>query len=305
MLEAAGEATFSAVLGAHALNVKVSDSRSYCGRWEDTDPQVDHGVFHLIDDGNCWVRAPSVPAPVQLQSGDLVMFPHGSEHTLCSEPGVSEPLAEDSHALVLCCEFSFAAGRRNPLLDALPNFIVVREADGGERFRKLAQLMSTEARADVFGSQVVLDKLSDALFTMALRHYVQHAERPQGLIAALADSRLSRALAAIHSDPGKDWTVAMLAGVALQSRTAFAQRFVEVMGASPYQYLTEWRMAEAERLLRDPSQSAATVAEKLGYQTEAAFRRAFKKIHGYGPGRVRRDARAIGTQALTGINAAA
>jgi AraC-like DNA-binding protein len=126
---------------------------------------------------------------------------------------------------------------------------------------------------------------------------VQNAERPQGLIAALADARLARALAAIHAEPGRDWTVAALAGVALQSRTAFAQRFVEVMGVSPYQYLTEWRMAEADRLLRDPAQSAAAVAERLGYHTEAAFRRAFKKIHGYGPGRVRRDARAVGALA--------
>lgn len=295
MLDSSGEATFGAVLGAHALHVHVSDSRSYCGRWEDTDPQVDHGVFHLIDDGACWIRAPTVEQPVRLSAGDLVMFPHGSEHTLCSEPGVAEPLAEDSHTLVLCCEFRFAAGRRNPLLDALPNFIVVREADGGERFRALAQLMSVEAKTAAFGSQVVLDKLSDALFTMVLRHYVQSAERPQGLIAALADARLARALAAIHAEPGKDWTVAALAGVALQSRTAFAQRFVEVMGVSPYQYLTEWRMTEAQRLLRDPALSAAAVADRLGYQTEAAFRRAFKKVHGYGPGRVRRDARAVGT----------
>lgn len=292
------EDTFRSVLGAQAMRVQVSDSYTFCGHWEEVEPELEHGVFHLIDEGACWVRIRNLPEPERLQPGDLVMFPHGAGHTLCSDPGLTRATAENSRAVLLCCDFYFARGRRNPLLDALPDYIIVREADGGERFRRLAQLVSQEIHGRAFGSKVVLDKLADAMFTMALRHYVQHAEERRGLIAALADARLGRAIAAMHADPGHAWTVAELAAVALQSRTAFAQRFVEVMGTSPYQYLTDWRMSEASRLLEDPAQSVAHVADRLGYQTEAAFRRAFKKSVGYGPGQVRRAARAVGRAAV-------
>jgi AraC family transcriptional regulator, activator of mtrCDE len=109
----------------------------------------------------------------------------------------------------------------------------------------------------------------------------------QGLLAALNDPRLSRALAAMHGDAGRNWTVAELAEVALLSRTAFCEHFSAVLGIPPMQYLTEWRMAEALRLLRDPNHSVGRIAERLGYQTEAAFRRAFKRVQGFAPGKAR------------------
>jgi AraC-like DNA-binding protein len=194
---------------------------------------------------------------------------------------------------MLCGEFEFASGRRNPIVDALPGCFAVREADSAMQFRALAQLMAQESRGAAFGSRSVLDKLADALFVMALRHYVEHAEERRGLLAALFDPRLARALEAMHARPGADWTVATLAEAAHLSRTAFAEHFSAVLGVSPIEYLTRWRMAEAARLLRDPRQSVAGIAEQLGYQTEAAFRRAFKRVHGVGPGQVRRESAAL------------
>lgn len=291
MLDRSGETAFAAVLGAHQLRAYISANPQYCGAWNEPEPAIDHGMFHLIDDGECWVRAPFIQEPIRLGPGDLAMFPHGNEHQLCSVPTAPDGGGKNDFTSVLCGEFVFATGNRNPILDALPDCIIVRETDSGMQFRHLAQLLSHEARQTSFGRQLVLDKLADALFVMALRHHIANSTERRGLIAALIDPRMARVLEAMHAEPGRAWTVAMLADLAHQSRTAFAQHFGEVLGVSPYQYLTEWRMAEALRLLGDPKSSAATVAEKLGYQTEAAFRRAFKKVHGYGPGRARRAAR--------------
>lgn len=293
MLDRSGEAAFAAVLGAHQLRAYISDNPRYCGSWNEPEPAIDHGMFHLIDEGECWVRDDSPQSPIRLGPGDLVMYPHGHAHQLCSVPdGTGDAAPRNGFTSILCGEFEFATGARNPILDALPDCIVVREADSGMQFRHLAQLLAHEARQTHFARQLVLDKLADAMFVMALRHHIANStSERRGLIAALIDPRLARVLEAMHSEPGRAWTVAMLAELAHQSRTAFAQHFVDVLGVSPYQYLTEWRMAEALRLLADPKVSAATIAEKLGYQTEAAFRRAFKKIHGYGPGRARRAAR--------------
>jgi AraC family transcriptional activator of mtrCDE len=291
MLDRSAEAAFAAVLGAHQLRATISDNPHYCGSFTEPERASPHGLFHLIDEGVCVVEFPRGGGSIGLRSGDLVMFPHGSAHTLRSPPDSDAGPVANRFTSILCGEFEFATGTRNPLLDALPSWIVVREADSHAQFRHLARLMAHEARQESFGRQLVLDKLADALFVMALRHHIAAATERRGLIAALIDPRLARVLEAMHAEPGRPWTVATLAERAHQSRTAFAQHFNEVLGVGPYQYLTEWRMAEALRLLADPRHSAATIAEKLGYQTEAAFRRAFKKIHGYGPGRARRAAR--------------
>ena len=294
MLDRSAEAAFAAVLGAHPLRASISDNPQYCGRFEEPEPASSRGQFHLIDEGVCVVElAPGGPA-ITLWPGDLVVLPHGSEHRLHSPPDADDDDGPSAsrRTSILCGEFEFASGGRNPILDALPACIVVRDADSHAQFRHLAQLMAHEARQDGFGRQLVLDKLADALFVMALRHHIATAGERRGLIAALVDPRLARALEAMHAEPGRAWTVALLAERAHQSRTAFAKHFQAVLGIGPYQYLTEWRMAEARRLLGDPRQSTAAIAERLGYQTEAAFRRAFSKIHGHGPGRTRRAARA-------------
>ncbi len=289
MLDRSGEAVFAAVLRAHSLRATISSSASYCDRWHDPEPATDHGTFHLIDRGVCWVQAPVLERPLRLEAGDLVMFPHGAAHAMCSAPDGRESPGDPRYSTMLCGEFEFS-GRRNPLLEALPQCLVVRERDSAMQFRRLAQLMSQEAQSGVFASRVVLDKLADALFVMAVRHHLEHASERRGLLAALLDPRLARVLAGIHTQPGRDWTVATLAQLAHLSRTAFAQHFSAVLGTGPIEYLTGFRMEEAARRLADPRCSVAACAEELGYRTEAAFRRAFKRVHGYGPGRLRRRA---------------
>jgi AraC family transcriptional regulator, activator of mtrCDE len=288
MLDRSGEAVFSSVLRANQLRAYISTSASYCDNWSDVEPAVDRGTFHLIDNGVCWVRSGALGEPLRLTDGDLVLFPDGAAHTLSGSPdGRRAP--ETRFTSMLCGEFEFATGKRNSLIDALPRCFVVREQESGMQFRQLARLMLHEARSTSFGSRTVLDKMADTLFVMAVRHYIEHAIERRGLLAALVDPRLARPLEAMHTNMQRPWTVATLAEVAHMSRTAFAQHFAEVLGTTPIEYLTQWRMTEARRLLAEPRMTVTAVADRLGYQTEAAFRRAFKRVTGVGPGQARRE----------------
>ncbi len=286
MTETPDDSALDAVLNAYQLRARITDNPQLCGRWREPEDAAPSAYFHLVDQGMCWVESASLDAPVRLGAGDLMLLPRGDAHVLTSEP---EPGPDDAcFSTLLCGEFGFdGGGRANPLLDALPDCLVVRAIDAGDAYRSLGSLLRAESHRRDFGRQAVMDKLADALFTMAVRHHLRTDPRRRGLLAGLTDPRLRQALDAMHQDPGRNWSVAQLAQIACLSRTAFAQRFSETIGQSPFQYLTVWRMTLALDFLRDPRLSVATVAERLGYQTEAAFRRSFKRIHGSGPGRYR------------------
>src|SRR5262249_47400696 len=142
------------------------------------------------------------------------------------------------------------------------------------------------------GRQGVLDRLAEAMFVLVLRHHITRAPEVKGFLAGLKDERIARALAALHRKPGEGWQVDILAREAGMSGTMFAERFVALLGRTPMQYLAAWRMHLADEMLRVRRASVAQVAERLGYQTETAFRRAFRRVRGVGPGEVRRRARA-------------
>lgn len=292
MTDRSRDAVLEAVLNAHQLHVTVVDLPELCGTWFEEEPQTEKGLFHLIDRGVCCVRSPALKEPVTLAQGDLIVFPRGSAHSLCDSltPAVSGAATPEGFSALICGEFEFQSGTRNPIIEALPQAFVVRAEDGGEAFRDLAKVLSYSARNGLLGQRVIMDKLADSLFVMAVCAYAQKSADQRGLLAALADPRLAKSLAGMHTEPGKDWTVESLAKVAGMSRTAFAMEFTRFLGVTPFQYLTEWRIAEARRLLKDRRLSVATVAERLGYQSEAAFRRTFKRVEGVGPGEVRKRA---------------
>ena len=250
MLESTEDRILDSALTAYQLHAKVTDNAQYCDRWQEPEPAVDACVFHLIGEGECMLKAPCLPMPERLVAGDLVVFPHGSAHHLSG----------DGYTTMLCGEFDFITGPRNPVLDSLPDCVIVRVSEAGTAFQRVAQIMCEEARSRSFGSRAVLDKLADSLFVMTVRHL----------------------------KPGQDWTVADLAAEACMSRTAFSELFSAVMGMSPINYLTHWRMMEALKLVQDSGISVLAIAERFGYQTEAAFRRSFKRVHGHGPGHFRR-----------------
>lgn len=287
MTTTARDRVLESVLGTHRLHVSIVATPEYCGSWFEDEPRTCQGSFHLIDRGRCWVRSPKLDLPLQLHAGDLVMFPRGAAHTLASDR--EEGQTEGPFTTLICGEFEFEPGMRHPVVDALPDALVIHTETAGEAFRHLARLMSEITRADLPGRRLVLDKLADSLFVMTVCAFAHQAQHPQGLLAALAEPRLAKALDAMHGMPGHAWNVESLARVAGMSRTTFAAEFSRLLGVSPIHYLTDWRVASARRLLREQRLSVAGVAERLGYQSEAAFRRAFKRVTGHGPGEIRRS----------------
>jgi AraC family transcriptional regulator, activator of mtrCDE len=282
------------------VQASVFASPSVCGAWRINLTGQHRLGFHLVARGSCWLHMRGFAAPEALRAGDLLVIPGSQWHVLSPEveldgedtrlpAGSSGPRTD-----LICGSISFPDSMAEALLNSLPQLVLMRTADDevGSRLETLARLMAAEARMEDGGRQVVLDRLSDVLLVMVLRHVMQRGLVRSGLLAALADPRLSRALAAMHAEPGAPWSLARLAGRAGMARTAFAQRFSAIMGDTPMSYLTGWRMLQADRLLRDRRLSVAEVAERLGYSTEAAFRRAFKRLRGVGPGEVRRVASA-------------
>jgi AraC family transcriptional regulator, activator of mtrCDE len=143
------------------------------------------------------------------------------------------------------------------------------------------------SRSALAGRQVLLNKLADTLFTLAICDFAQRRTDHRGLFAALADARICKVLRAVHENPGHAWTMQSMASLACMSRSAFAERFAQLMKVPPMQYVTQWRVSVAELLLRDRQLSVAAIAEQLGYSSEAAFRRLFKRVSGMCPGRIR------------------
>ena len=282
------DSVLETVLGAYRMRVEITADVRYCGTWYDQEPATRYGQFHLLTEGECWVSGAALEAPVQLHCGDLIVFPAGVRHLLSSGPDAHLPDdAEHDDTAMLCGELEFITGTSNPIFSALPAYFVVRSDESSAGFRQLAAMLTETSRDRRWGRQLVQNKLADSLFTMAVCEYVRRAEHPRGLLAALTDARLSRALAAVHERPGEDWTIQSMAQRANMSRTAFAELFTATVGLPPIQYLAHWRATEARRLLKNRRFSVAAVAEMLGYRSEAAFRRFFKRVEGVGPGKVR------------------
>lgn len=270
------------LLNRSMLQVQVVAELHRCGSWFADAPRYECGLFHLVGTGRCRVESDELDEAVTLETGDLVIFPHGAPHRLS---GTTEH--DLQHTGLICGEFRFTGTSQHPLSMALPACMVIHAADASAPFRQLASTMAEVVHADCAGRHVLLNKLADALFTMAICDYSRTTGERQGLFASLADPRIARVLQAVHDHPGKAWTMQSMAALACMSRSAFAERFTQLMKQPPIQYVTQWRVSVAEQLLRDRQQSVAGIAQQLGYSSEAAFRRLFKRVSGRCPGRVR------------------
>lgn len=259
--------------------------------------------FHVIANGACWGHAIG-DSPIRLGAGDLIIFPQGDSHVLSSQPGMrgpdnfatfvrkAEPLplayrvggggSETAH--ILCCFLGCDERPYNPLLGALPRTLHLPASDAGAaRLHSLMAMAMTEAHDRSAGAQNVLARLSELMFVEAVRRYLATlADVGHGWLAGLRDPIVGAALAAIHSRPSDPWTVERLAHEAGASRSVFAERFAAMTGQPPMQYVALWRMQLASRRLVDGDPVAA-VADAVGYESEAAFSRAFKKIVGASP----------------------
>lgn len=261
-------------------------------------------MFHIVNAGKCWLRFRD-HEPVCLQPGELALMPRGEGHIISATeaedciPFFDIPITKLSErfefmryggggeqTLLTCGVLSFDHVAGKKLISQLPPLIHMT-TDNGElpsHLQSLIELMSAEASTLRPGGETVIAHLSDIIVIQAIRYWVEHApEASRGWLGALKDPKIGKALSAIHSHPESTWTVGSLAERAGMSRSGFAARFSEVVGISAKQYVTEWRMSLARMKIMQTDVSLADLAEELGYQSEAAFSRAYKRIMGVPP----------------------
>jgi AraC-like DNA-binding protein len=291
------------VLKTLRLTSKVFLHAKFCEQWViDIEPLNLQVSFHVIAHGDCWLHTPDIPKPTELHSGDLVICLRNTPHYVtCSSELPPDDLprnkpagegAEGEPTSLICGQCEFIQYYWNPILDAMPNIMVFPTKDSaGSNLGSVINLMINEVESAGESSNAVIDRLSDILFIEAIRAYMQLNANDQGYIAVMKDPRLSKALTSFHKQPAKNWTVQTLSEEAGMSRSAFADKFKQMLDMSPMEYVMSWRMQQAYNTLTAGNESVMQIAEDCGYQSEAAFRKAFKKQFGIGPGSARRQAK--------------
>lgn len=281
------------------LRSSVYFHSSFCGSWAVDGANPYQATFHLIARGNCWLHLPEQQQSIALTGGDLVVFPRDIVHTISDDKvpprHVKSPPAaagEDEIATtsLICGYFNFDSSQLNPLLEAMPDVLHIRNEDPGRTFalNQLLKFITIETEQAAPGAESVVDRLTEILFIHVIRAFMQQQGKDSGLLAALADAQLSKVIHAIHADPGHKWSVDKLAQQAGMSRSAFARHFQQITHTTPMQYVTHWRMQLAYDAFLNSKDSVASVAERYGYQTEASFRKAFKEVTAHSPGEIRK-----------------
>ena len=272
--------------------------------------------FHVVTAGRCRLEVGGA-APVDLEPGDLALVPHGEGHRLTSEAGAPAPPIDElehekvseryavlrhggggARATLICGAVRFDHPAAPHLIALLPRVIHVQASRSPQTdwMQSTLRLMAAEARELRPGGETVITRLADILVIQAIRSWIEQDPAAQtGWLGALQDRHVGRAIALIHRDPARPWTVASLAGEVAMSRSAFAARFTQLVGEPAMRYVARWRMHVARTWLEDDAATIGELASRLGYQSEAAFNRAFKRFIGVAPGAIRRAGRAAVT----------
>ncbi len=272
-------------------------------------PGAEHLIsYHIVTEGRCFGGLMGDPL-TELVAGDVLLFPHGDAHVMASGPDV--PTGPDvmvsaperfpetvrlgpapARGTSMVCGFlGCERWPFNPLLASLPRRLHMRALSDG-RLANLARYVVEESRRGSTGSDGVLTRLAEVMFIEALRRYADELPPEQtGWLAGLRDPVVGRALAALHAQPAAAWALEELAQASATSRSNLARRFTALVGQPPMQYLTQWRMQLASGLLADADLKVSAVAARVGYDSEAAFSRAFRKATGRSPGAWRRARR--------------
>jgi AraC-like DNA-binding protein len=267
--------------------------------------------FHVVTSGRLWLET-GEDAREWIQLGDLALVPHGDGHVLRSEPGAPaphildlerQPVSDRYEILrhgggggptgLICGAVRFEHPAADNLIEILPSTIHVEASSSPrlERMQSVLRLMASEAGELRPGGEAVITRLGDILVIQAIRAWMESDPTAQtGWLGALHDPQIGHAISLIHRDPARSWTVASLAQELAMSRSAFAARFTELVGEPVMSYVARWRMQVAVAALKEEGATVGQLADRLGYRSEAAFSRAFKRVIGISPGAVRRSA---------------
>lgn len=264
--------------------------------------------FHIVIRGQCWLQVEGDEG-IPMSNGDLVVIPHGASHRLADEQTSEiKPLAEvleevaytgegpllygggGAGCCLVCGEFSFDDLGNHPLLENLPKKLYV-PGDVSYNTKWLDSaigFIAHEAANLNPGAHAIIDRLSEIILIQVIRTTLNTAKENIPFLSAFTDSRINQVMAAIHANPADDWNVKKLGQLVNMSRSSFSNRFTELAKMTPLQYVIFVRLQKASRLLIESSAPLITVAESIGYQSEAAFSEAFKKQYGMRPGEFRR-----------------
>lgn len=267
-------------------------------------------MFHVVTSGSSWLEVEGAE-PHLLKPGDFALVPHGDGHRLLSAPGIPsaklfdlprKQISERYEILrygnggdstnMICGAVRFDHPAAHNLIKLLPKLIYIDawRSPQMEWTQSTLGLMAAEARKLRPGGETIITRLADILVIQAIRSWMSEDPVAQtGWLGALQDKEIGRAILLIQRDPAHAWTVASLAAAVAMSRSAFAARFKELVGESPMQYVARWKMNLALRWLKEEDTTVSKLADRLGYQSEAAFSRAFKRFIGVSPGAVRRN----------------
>jgi AraC-like DNA-binding protein len=298
------------VLGGLGLRTRVFCHLEVSAPWSVTIGETDLAHFHVVQRGGCWLERAKGP-PRALASGDLVVVQRGGPYQLADRPGrKGTPLdrlfpaspagrctlvrhgGDGATSLLVCGSFSFEHPDSHPVLPLLPDVLHLQAGEEtSEWLESLPRFLAAEALANRPGSATILSRLTDVLFVQVVRAWLSTQPDEPSWLRALNDPRLARALAALHEDPGRDWSVGNLAAHAAMSRSPFSSRFTSVVGEPPYAYVARVRMERAARMLREGRKTLAEVAAAVGYESESSFSRVFKRHFRASPGIFRQKAR--------------
>jgi len=306
----------SDILSRMRLSGTLYFRTSFTSPWSVKVPAYENVArFHFAHQGRCFVRVSGEAAPVRLEQGDLLIIPRGASHTLYCDPITENQamtldrvvelsgftgsgtlvygeLGTDHETQLVCGHFAFDKHASHPLIDALPSHIHIAkygEASGGWMENTL-RVIGAEAGRGRLGSDLIALKLSEIIFAQALRTCLSPDSGGTSLpMTGFSDPNLARALPAFHRDPAHPWTLEELSTVAGMSRTSFATKFAQSVTMTPLGYITHWRMQIARQLLAESDAPIITIAESVGYQSDAAFSRVFKKHFETAPATYRRQ----------------
>ncbi|MFJ4656517.1 AraC family transcriptional regulator [Nocardia sp. NPDC088792] len=267
--------------------------------WGRRYPVVPGAGFHVVLQGSCW-SVPPQGEPLALGVGDVLFMPRGAVHDLVDSPDSAvtetarpgEPrvlTGAGPRTVLLCGAYELGRQRSHPMLDELPEFIHLPARPGRHpALRSVVELLAAEVAEPRPGTDAAIPGLLDTLLLYVLRAWFEEQADAAGWAGAFADPAVAAVLRAVHESPERAWTVPELAAAAGVSRATLARRFAVTVGEPPLSYLTRWRMLTAARLLRETDTPLASLARRVGYQSEFAFAKAFKREYGLAPGQYRR-----------------